>query len=85
MKDHWRETARAAIEGAIADFATKCDLENLSDSQKRELRIWIDAAYPFQLRKNYPWQAWQDERRQAFDKYQLENFSTSQAQQQSLF
>ncbi len=61
---YWREKATAAINEAIALFAA--DLDNLSEQQRKELKRAIDASYPFDLRKNHPYQAWLDERRKAF-------------------
>ncbi|WP_414755610.1 hypothetical protein [Anabaena sp. CCY 9910] len=86
MKDYWREKAKDTIAQVIANFAAKSyDMKNLTDSQKRELRMRIDAAYPFNLRKHHPFTVWQEERRIAFDRYALNQSSTPTAEQPSLF
>lgn len=64
--NYWREKAAQTIQDAIAFTSKDMDLNNLSEAQKRELRCAIDAAYPFGIRRNHPYQMWLDERRKTF-------------------
>lgn len=82
MMSIWRREAIAAIEGAIALF----DLNSMDEAQKARLRCAIDAAYPFELRKNHPYQIWLDERSKAFSSLGLDEDKSSQTSDQlSLF
>ncbi|MBD2488986.1 hypothetical protein [Aulosira sp. FACHB-615] len=69
---YWREQASEAIAKVLADaIASGMNLENLSETDKRELKGRIDASYPFGLRKNHPYKIWLDERRKVFYRYGL--------------
>lgn len=77
---YWREKASEAIAQVIAGaIAEGMDLKNLSEAQKRDLRIRIDAAYPFGIKRasSHPCQVWVDERRKAFDKLGLNKPATN--------
>ncbi|MBH8566693.1 hypothetical protein I8748_31850 [Nostoc sp. CENA67] len=84
MMNVWRREATSAIEGVVAKF----DLNSMNKDQKARLRCAIDAAYPFELQKNHPYQIWLDERRKAFSRLGLdenENKVGETSDQLSLF
>ncbi|MBN3875266.1 hypothetical protein [Nostoc sp. JL23] len=98
---YWRERAVSAIETAIATI--NVDFQNLSASDKQQLKCAMpaagcayDAAYPFGVRKNHPYQVWLDERQKALEmlgivnkkirsKDELPLFDLAVPGQQSLF
>ncbi|MFN6572352.1 hypothetical protein [Dendronalium sp. ChiSLP03b] len=83
---YWREKAKEVIDCAVSSASVGMNMKNLrqcggqvpwhkatavSETQKKELRLAIDAAYPFGVRKNHPYQQWWGERRKAFDRLGL--------------
>jgi hypothetical protein len=80
---YWRQRAASAIEAAIVTI--NVDLENLTDQQKQQLMCAIDAAYPFGVRKNHPYQIWLDERRQAFERLGIINKKNRSKDKSPLF
>ncbi|WP_413175394.1 hypothetical protein [Anabaena azotica] len=61
MTSRWRLAARAAIQKALSQLPENCD--------RAQMKKAIDSAYPFGMRKYWPYKIWLDERRHYF--YQL--------------
>ena len=62
MSRSWRDIARSVINQVILDTPTQPIRDYLA-----RVKAAIDAAYPFEMRKNHPYKQWLEERAAAFN------------------